>query len=1294
MCTIDEDVLIPLPFLDTMHRSFALLFALLFVGLLATGCSTPVPSDTSESVALRAQMGDDETIQIYRSGDTEPILTQNAASDFRPYLHPIQTPDGNASFTQFSPGHHRHQTGLYWGFTQVNGRDYFHHPEGDYWRRVSAEVVTAEGETVVWQTVYDMLDEAGNAMMTETQRWTMVVTDSVYTLDLDWSGTAHTDVIIGEYDYGGLFLRMPWHEEIEGAVVNTARQYNAEAEGQRAMWLDVGMAIEGLDEWGHVAIFDHPENAGYPQPWRVDGQMGVGPVRARLGDWSILEGQTETIQHRLLFYTGELDDMWLNQAWGAFTGQDGMYALASLWDLARAEGHQAEFLTPTRAAESMTLPEGYEVNAWAGEPMLTQPMAFAWDDRGRLWIAENRDYESRGTGFSASGDSRILILEDTDGDGEADSRKVFLEGIPFPAAIAVGFDGLFLGAPPHLMFIPDRDQDDMADRDDIEIRLTGWGIRDRHETINSLHWGPDGWLYGLEGFATPSKIRKPNGNDRLLYQHNDPFPDDLLEQEGVDINGGVWRYHPVKDRFEAVAHGFSNPWGIDHDAKGQLFISACVIPHVFHIIPGGIYQRQGGRHFNPYVYSDIQHIVDHRHRSAHGGARVYQSDAFPAEQQGRLFMANIHEHAVLTDVLEPKGSGFVARHGEDFMKANNAQWIGFSLEIGPDGAVYVLDWHDADICGTDVLDKDTGRIFRIAPTESRAENWDGRYADLNTQSDLQLVELQQSPSDWHTRRARVILQYRATQRALDADALAALQAMFADESNPDVRLKALWALHITNNISADQLLAALDDTDEYVRAWAIQLLTEDLEPREAAVTRFAQIARWDRSPVVRKYLAAALQRMGSEARWMVASDLVTRGEDAEDHNIPKLIWFGMEALVAENPERALELARVSEVPMVTEFIGRRLVDASALDPLLAGVEQMRSVRLPLLRGMRAGLEGRSDLETPAGWSDVYASLQRDSEVAALALEIAQRFGDAEAVKNMLASLADGSASLDERRTAINGLASHRESDLVPYLPRLMDEAALRVETIRAIAAFEEEALGQLLLDRFASFSATEKAEALQTLASRPVYGWALTQAIQAETIDRREVPAYIARQLRRVVGNGFVEVWGPIDELGIRDEAVYARYRALLTEPALAAANSSAGREIFQRTCGACHMMYGEGGRVGPDITGSNRDNLDYILSNILYPSEEIQDDYRMVAITTHDGRTYLGNISAETEQQVTLRLVGQDALVINRSDIESLEVTTASLMPEGLLEPLTDQDVLDLIAYLRTTEQVALPLD
>ena len=684
--------------------------------LLAFGCTSDEARDETSPETRLSILQDEQTgrISVFREQASEPLVVQNARSDFRPYLHPIMAPDGEGVLTQHSPEYHPHQTGLYWGFTRVNGRDFFHHPQASHWRRVSATVMEAAGDVVRWQTVYDLLDATGTPILRETQDWSMRAPEGKIVLDLEWTGEAKTDLTIGEYNYGGLFLRMPWRPGIRGEVVNAARQRNQQAEGKRALWVDVGMGIEGREDPAHIARFDHPQNADFPQTWRVDGQMGVGPVRARMGEWEILKGEMEIIRHRLVAYAGDLNNVELRDLWKEYSGSRDTDAL---WRIAQEEARQERFLTPTQAAESMTLMEGFRVNVWAAEPMITQPMAFCWDDRGRMWVVENRDYENRRSGFSNSGDSRVLILEGTDRDGVADRRKVFLEGIPFPSAIAVGFGGIFLGAPPHLLFVPDRDGDDKADLDDVEIRLTGWGIRDRHETINSLHWGPDGWLYGLEGFATPSRIRKPDEESRL-YRKGEPFPEKLLEADGVDINGGVWRYHPTKDRFEVVAHGFSNPWGIDYDAPGQLLISTCVIPHLFHIIPGGLYHRQGGRHFNPYAYSDIQTIVDHRHRSAHGGARVYLSDAFPEAQRGRIFMANIHEHAVLSDVLEPTGSGFVARHGEDFLQANNAQWIGFSLEIGPEGAIYVLDWHDADIGGQDVLHKDTGRIFRITPETS------------------------------------------------------------------------------------------------------------------------------------------------------------------------------------------------------------------------------------------------------------------------------------------------------------------------------------------------------------------------------------------------------------------------------------------------------------------------------------------------------------------------------------------------------------------------------------------------
>lgn len=1274
-------------------------------------CNRQAPATADNSKVFYAEKTENN-IRIFQQGREKAILTQEAASDFRPYLHPILAPGSDAELTQYSPDHHRHQTGLYWGFTRVNGtglepdsldkwfyhpdkpesirqqigRDFFHHPDSTHWARQSLDLLIDEGEQLKWQTVYHMLDQSGSPIMQETQIWTFSEKDDHHLLTLEWKGEALIDITINEFDYGGLFLRMPWQEGIEGEVINAARQRNEKAEGQRAQWVDVGMEIEGLEDWGHIAIFDHPDNDGFPQTWRVDGQLGVGPVRARLGDWQIKSGETVTFRHQLVAYTGELNDITLDQFWGEFIGDQGMYNGTALWGLAQEEGYTAKFLTPEEAVAEMTIKDGYEVNVFASEPAITQPMAFCWDDKGRMWIAENRDYESRGSGFSNSGDSRILILEDTDRDGVADKKTVFLENIPFPSAIAVGFGGLFLGAPPNLLFVPDKNGDDRADESDIQVLLTGWGIRDRHETINSLHWGPDGWLYGLEGFATPSVIRKPLDKGRI-YRAGEAFPEDLLDGEGVDINGGVWRYHPTKERFEVVAHGFSNPWGIDYDAKGQLFISACVIPHMFHVIPGGIYHRQGGRHFNPYVYKDIQTIVDHRHRSAHGGARIYQSDAFPAEQRGRLFMANIHEHAVLSDILSPNGSGFTAAHGEDFLLANNAQWIGFSMEIGPEGGLYVLDWHDADICGKEVKNKETGRVFRIMPERSAAKDWPGRYDDLGSFSDEQLVALQWQNSDWHARRARVILQYRAAEAELATAAVTALRDHFKTDKNADFRLRALWTLHITGTIETDELVGALQDRDPYVRAWAIQFLCEDKDAPRTATDQMIKMAGEEDAPVVRLYLANALQRVDPQIRWAIAEGLVSHAVDADDPNIPFMLWFGLESLVPDQPDRTLKLAAGSKIPMLNQHIARRLVDAGQLEPLTAALEAQTDSRKDLLAGMLAGLEGRTDIEEPRNWNQVYTSLKSNRQLAATALQIAQYFGNAAAAEAMLAGLKNPAVDPAQRENAIVVLAAQQRPELIAEIPALLQVQALQIAGIRAVAQYDDQSLGALLLQKYPELPPAAQREAILSLASRPVYGRLLANAIKTGQISKKEIPPYVALQLRRVVGNGFVEIWGPIDELSSDKQAEYAKYQRLLRTEAIARADAVNGRSIYQRTCGACHKMYGEGGNLGPDLTGSNRTNTAYLLSNILEPSSEIQDDYKMVIVTTQDGRTYSGNIIAENERQITMRIVGQDEVQINQSSIQTREVTPKSMMPEGLLQFLTDQEILDLVAYLQTKD-------
>ena len=340
-------------------------------------------------------------------------------------------------------------------------------------------------------------------------------------------------------------------------------------------------------------------------------------------------------------------------------------------------------------------------------------------------------------------------------------------------------------------------------------------------------------------------------------------------------------------------------------------------------------------HVNPvYVYDDIKTIRDHVHKSAHGGARFYLADTFPAKYRDRLFMCNIHQHMVLTDIMEPKGSSYIGKHGDDFMPINDLAWVGFSVETGPEGGVYILDWHDTDICGNAINFPQSGRIYRIMPKGVKPI----KQPNLRSLSDSELVDLQLHPNDWYVRQARLLLQSRLADGRLDQKAVwAQLKRMFETAPNSAKRLRALWALHVTDrfkdkpgyNGSSVLVRFMLHNKDEHIRAWAIQLLCEDGNPSEGALKRFAEMAEKDSSPVVRMYLAAALQRLDFDQRWPILEALTKHGEDVEDNNIPRMLWFALEPMVPKHAQQALTLAVTSKMPKLQEFVARRIAGGDA-----------------------------------------------------------------------------------------------------------------------------------------------------------------------------------------------------------------------------------------------------------------------------------------------------------------------------------------------------------------------------
>ena len=570
----------------------------------------------------------------------------------------------------------------------------------------------------------------------------------------------------------------------------------------------------------------------------------------------------------------------------------------------------APFLTPEEAVAKMSIPEGFDVSIYTSEPHIGEPIAFTFDAKGRVWVVENYNYVNRRSHKNEQL-SRIQIFEDTDSDGVFDTKKLFHDKITFASGIAIGHGGVYLGAPPNLVFIPDANGDDVPDAEP-EVLLDGWGMHDRHETLNSFIWGPDGWLYGCQGVFTHSLIGKPGApkEDRLY------------------LDAGIWRFHPETREFEIFARGLSNPWGFDFNDLGHGFATCCVIPHLFHIVQGGIYHKQSRPNLNPYTYAPIQTIRDHTHLSAHGGARFYLADTFPAEYHDQLFMCNIHEHAVLADYMEPNGSTYIGRHGSDFMPTNDLAWVGFSMEIGPDGGVYILDWHDTDICGNAINFPDTGRIYRIMPKDAKKI----ARPNIPALSDLELCALQNHPNDWFVRQARTELHHRTLSGKLDQIAVhKALDELFLSAKTSPKRLRALWAQHVTKRFAGDaeqKLMQLLSHSDEHVRAWAIQFLSEDKTPPASIKPILEKLAQSDPSPTVRLYLAAAVSRVPLDYRFPILNALSQHAEDIEDPKLPRMIWFALEPLVPEHPEKALALAAQTKIPFLTESVARRMISGS------------------------------------------------------------------------------------------------------------------------------------------------------------------------------------------------------------------------------------------------------------------------------------------------------------------------------------------------------------------------------
>jgi putative membrane-bound dehydrogenase-like protein len=976
------------------------------------------------------------------------------------------------------------------------------------------------------------------------------------------------------------------------------------------------------------------------------------------------------------------------------------------------------------AAAGFRVPEGFHVSVFAAEPDVRNPIAMAWDSRGRLWVAENYTYSERAQQFDLRLRDRVLILEDGDGDGRFDRRTVFTDSVQMLASIELGFGGAWLLCPPRLLFLSDRDGNDVPDGP-ADVVLDGFSVpaENYHTFANGLKWGPDGWLYGRCGASSPGQIGAPGTAENLR----------------VPIRGGIWRYHPRRKRFEALAHGTTNPWGHDWNALGELFFINTVNGHLWHMIPGAHFVRPHTADPNPRAYAQIDQHADHWHWDhsqklilgvamagdsarggghAHSGLTIYQGDQWPSAYQGKLLTLNFHGRRTNVERLERSGSGYLGRHEPDILFAADPWFRGIDLSYGPDGGVFILDWSDTGDCHDhDGVHRTSGRIYKVTHATPAPAQRIAPARDLARLEDPDLVALHKHPNEWFVRQARRVLAERSARGQSLEESRKALEALFGRGNDPALKLRALWSLYVIGGLDEAFLRRLLDHDHESVRAWAIRFLTDDL-PLDTVLSRrigpdvdlpadlrakFAAMARHETSGLVRLVLASTLQRLPVNHRVELVRSLLSHAEDALDHNLPALIWTGLIPVADVDPGALATLAAESRLPGVVRMIARRLgedVDAqpAPVNALLrAAADGPEEFRSQVAAGLVDALAGWRKAKKPGTW-DVFQARAIDAAdptVRARVRELSVLFGDGRALEEVRRLALDEQADLETRKAALRTLIESRPSDLRSICQRLVRIRYLNAVAVRGLALFDDPEIGRSLARNYRAFHLADRPAALDTLVSRPSFARALMDQVAAGNIPRADLTAFHARQIRSLgdpeVTRQLSSVWGELRDSDAQRRQQIGLLKQKLDRATLVQGDRSRGRMLFDRVCGACHKLYGNGGAIGPDLTGSGRDNLDYLLENIIDPSASVSADFLMVVAAMRDGRVLNGLVKAQSPRTITLQ-TQTEATVLDRSEIETLRPSSSSLMPDGLLDTLNPLEIRDLIAYLAHPTQVALP--
>jgi putative membrane-bound dehydrogenase-like protein len=993
-------------------------------------------------------------------------------------------------------------------------------------------------------------------------------------------------------------------------------------------------------------------------------------------------------------------------------------------------------LSPEEAVAKMTVPEGFKVEIVAAEPDIVNPIAMTIDEKGRFWITESLEYPRNAPG---PGKDRVKVLEDTDGDGKADSFKVFLDGLNIPSGVAVGFGGVWIANSPDILFVPDADRDAVPDGP-AQVVVTGFGRRDTHELPNSLTWGPDGWLYGLNGIFNPAHVRYPKSNPNYEEGH-----------DGFPFDAAMFRIHPRTREFQVFARGVSNPWGIAFNEDGEAFISACVIDHLWHITETGYYRRQAGT-YPPFTWP-IESIVDHKHqKAAYCGIHYFDSDAYPEKYRRRLYMGNIHGNCINVDRLTRNGSTYKG-HGEpDFLSANDAWFMPVVQKTGPDGSLYILDWYDRYHCYQDArrdpkgIDRLKGRLYRVRYKDT-PRKWG---YDLAEKTEQELIEVLGTPNDYTRWTAQRLLQerrsiqtfYELLETAVDVNQpkLKRMHAVFAASANTDL---APEKFGISGDTAWDDFRGQVNMPE--MHAWFTRAMGNEWDrvssvPSESSRELLQAVENWadsndpldghffrslyglehpneKRHPKRRLATLVACSKMKGAPRALLRVLVTGLVGFSDDPLIRKVVWQNLHPLLGAHSDLCVKLLKERQnldaviaaglLPRIVDrILNRRDPDLQSVARLLEIVksrqsqdgtraivsiitqqvqtrqisgkqlEQLKELMSPGLRAMATSFGQTPDEDDRSLFQDVVLLLTS--------------LQDEEGLKHARIMFRSDDMPPQTRLATLKALVAAGDSGVLTQVGDVIahpqhTSVAFRADVLGALGPLNDDRVAGTVISNFALLEPELQPRAVELLTQRPLWAKALLAAV-----GKKDVPfnALNLNQVRRLNESGDDELkglvkkhWGTIrsGRDPKRAQLVAEMKQFIRSHPG----DAIKGIPVFKKVCGQCHKMYGEGAEVGPDITRNGRNSFDQLLSNVFDPSLVIGAAYQARTIVTTEGRSLTGLPVEESEQRVILKVQGGKLETIPRGEIEIFKVSELSMMPEQLEKQLKPDELADLFAYI-----------